>query len=195
MEEKQVTPTKKTSFLKRNAYYFILGTIVLCLALIIGLTSVSKETTNQNDVPVSASKIEFISPVVNATISKNFDADNLQYNSVLNEWAVHKATDYVVAGGESVLACYDGKVESISTNILEGTVITIDHGNNLKSVYKSLDEEVRVQIGDEVKTGQVIGKASASATGETTDTSQVHFEVWKDGSLVDPAGYMQASEK
>ena len=195
MEEKQVTSTKKTSFLKRNAYYFILGAIVLCLALIIGLASIVKSPTNQDDVPANTGKIEFVSPVANATISKGFNADCLQYNKVLNEWSIHKATDYTVASGESVLACYNGKVESISTNILEGTVITIDHGNNLKTVYKSLDEEVKVQVGDEVKTGQVIGKASASATGETTETSQVHFEVWKDGSLVDPAGYMQTSEK
>lgn len=196
MEEKQVTSTKKTSFLKRNAYYFVLGAIVLCLALVIGLASLTGGSTErQDDMPVNTDKIEFVSPVANASISKAYNADNLQYNKVLNEWAIHKATDYSVASGESVLACYNGKVESIRTNILEGTVITIDHGNNLKTVYKSLDEEVKVQIGDEVKTGQVIGKASASATGETTETSQVHFEVWKDGNLVDPAGYLTTSEK
>ena len=191
MEEKQVTSTKKTSFLKRNAYYFILGAIVLCLALIIGLASIANSSAEPEDVPANTSKIEFICPVANATIVKSFNAECLQYNEVLNEWAIHKATDYAVASGESVLACYDGKVESISTNLLEGTVITIDHGNNLKTVYKSLDEEVKVQVGDLVKTGQVIGKASASATGETSQASQVHFEVWKDGNLVDPAGYMQ----
>lgn len=194
MEEK-VTSITKTSFLKKNAYYFILGAIVLSLALIIGLASLTTNSTKQDVEPANTSTIEFVSPVANATISKAFNADCLQYNKVLNEWAIHKATDYTVASGESVLACYNGKVESISTNILDGTVITIDHGNNLKTVYKSLDEEVKVQVGEEVKTGQVIGKASASATGETTETSQVHFEVWKDGSLVDPAGYLSTNEK
>ena len=78
---------------------------------------------------------------------------------------------------------------------MDGTSITINHGNNLKTVYKSLDEDVKVKVGQTVKAGDVIALSSSSASGETTDSSQVHFEVWKEDKLVDPAGYLDLGEK
>ncbi len=199
MEEKQTlnTSSKKTakSFFKKNAYYFVLAGLVLCLALIIGLASVITKPNNQGNVEVNTGKIEFVMPVANATISKGFSATELQYNPALNEWSIHKALDFSVESGANVMACYDGTVVSITKDILDGTVITIDHGNNLKTVYKSLSEDVKVQVSQKVKKGEIIGQASASSSGETTDSSQVHFEVWKDDALVDPAGYIQIDEK
>lgn len=199
MEEKNIgtsTLSKKTikSFFKRNAYYFALVGLIVCLALIIGLTSLVSNQS-QGEVEVNAGKIEFIMPVSNANILKGYKADALQFNEALNEWSIHKAIDLSTENGANVMACYDGIVESIKTDILNGTVITIDHGNNLKSVYKSLAEDVSVVVNQQVKTGEVIGKASNSSTGETTDSAQVHFEVWKDDALVDPAGYIQIESK
>lgn len=199
MENKETlnTSSKKTakSFLKKNAYYFVLAGLVLCLALIIGLASLLTNPTNQGTVETNTGKIEFIMPVANATISKGFSSTELQYNKALNEWSIHKALDFNAEMGANVMACYDGTVVSISKDILDGTVITIDHGDNLKTVYKSLSEDVKVQVNQKVKKGEIIGQASASSTGETTDASQVHFEVWKDDALVDPAGYIQIEEK
>lgn len=200
MDEKQSLNTSSTknktkSFMKKNAYYFALVGLVLCLALVIGLTSLVSNSHNQGNVEVNTGNIEFIMPVANATILKGYNANELQYNKVLNEWSIHKALDLKAENGANVMACYDGKVVSITTDILDGTCITIDHGNNLKTVYKSLSEDVLVKINQEVKTGEIIGKASASSTGETTDSAQVHFEVWKDDALVDPAGYIKMEEK
>lgn len=199
MEEKNIgtsTLSKKTikSFFKRNAYYFALIGLVVCLALVIGLTSLVSNQS-QGEVEVNAGKIEFVMPVSNASVLKGYKADALQYNEALNEWSIHKAMDLSTENGANVVACYDGIVESIKTDILNGTVITIDHGNNLKSVYKSLAEDVSVVVNQQVKTGEIIGKASNSSTGETTDSAQVHFEVWKDDALVDPAGYIQIESK
>lgn len=199
MEEKNIgtsTSSKKTikAFFKRNAYYFALIGLVVCLALIIGLTSLVS-SQNQGEVEVNTGKIEFVMPVSNANITKGYNAGALQYNAVLNEWSIHKALDISTENGANVMACYDGIVESIKTDILNGTVITINHGNNLKSVYKSLAEDVSVVVNQQVKTGEIIGKASTSSTGETTDSAQVHFEVWKDDALVDPAGYIQIESK
>ena len=50
-----------------------------------------------------------------------------------------------------------------------------------------------VKLGDNVKKGDVIGKASNTATSEVSETGEVHFEVWKDGTLVDPASYLDIS--
>lgn len=198
MEEKQtINTSKKTvkNFIKKNAYYLVLAGLVVCLALVVGITSVMVNPKTEGEIEVNTGKIEFVMPVTNATILKNYSATELQYNQALNEWSIHKAMDLCTEIGANVMACYDGTVVNIASDILDGTVITIDHGNNLKTVYKSLSDDVNVKLNQQVKKGDVIGTASNSSTGETTDSAQVHFEVWKDGALVDPAGYIQIEEK
>ena len=69
-----------------------------------------------------------------------------------------------------------------------------NHGNGLKTTYSSLDQNTNVKIGDAVKKGDIIGSASNTATSETTDSGEVHFEVWKDGTLVDPSSYLNIGE-
>lgn len=196
-ENRTLNTSKKTakSFIKKNAYYFVLAGLVLCLALIIGLTSIVVNPDNEGEVEVNSGKIEFVMPVANATVLKNYSATELQYNKALNEWSIHKAMDLSTEIGANVVACYDGTVVNIASDILDGTVITIDHGNNLKTVYKSLSEDVKVELNQQVKKGEIIGRASSSSTGEATDSAQVHFEVWKDDALVDPAGYIQIEGK
>ena len=199
MEENTSKKTKIKLFFKRNAYYITLGGIVAVLALVIGLSTISLGSTNtktevQEDLPVSSTAIEFVSPVESALITKGYSATELQYTAALNEWSIHKALDFSAMSGENVRACYAGIVENISSNILDGTIITINHGNNLKTVYKSLADDVNVSVGDSVTTGMVIAKAGF-ASGETQESSQVHFEVWKDDKLVDPAGYLNISGK
>ena len=77
--------------------------------------------------------------------------------------------------------------------MLTGTVVEIDHGNGLKTTYGSLDSNVTVKLGQSVARGDIIGKASNTATAETSTEGEVHFEVWKDGNLVDPASYLDMS--
>ncbi len=63
-----------------------------------------------------------------------------------------------------------------------GISIVIDHGNGVTTTYGHLSE-VRVEEGDEVEIGQVIG--IGGNTGISTGP-HLHFEVRKDGDTVDP---------
>lgn len=194
MEENTSKTKGIKAFFKRNAYYLALGGMITALALVVGLSAITANADNNSEnQPVNTTAIEFVSPVANASVLKGYSATELQYNAVLNEWSIHKAVDFSAEANANVYACYDGTVENVSTNLIDGTVITINHGNNLKTVYKSLDENVSVSIGDQVRAGDIIAKAASTANGETTETSQVHFEVWKDDNLVDPAGYLDLS--
>lgn len=195
MEENKSKTKGVKAFFKRNAYYLALGGMITALALVVGLSATANVDNSSKDQPVNTTAIEFVSPVANATVLKGYSATELQYDAMLNEWSIHKAVDFSADVSANVYACYDGTVENVSTNVIDGTVVTINHGNNLKTVYKSLDENVNVAVGDKVRAGDIIAKASASTNGETAETSQVHFEVWKDDNLVDPAGYLDLADK
>ena len=199
--ENNTTSKKKSGFreaIKRYGYYIALVGLILLLALMIVLTSVNASTQTVDNEPAretNAEVITFSSPILNATISKGYSDTELQYNSALNTWQLHKAIDFTADIGTDVLAVYDGKVTSVSTNLLTGTSVTIDHGNNLCTVYSSLDKNTNVKVGDVVLKGDVIGKASNTATSEVESEGEVHFEVWKDGTQVDPANYLDISTK
>ena len=179
--------------LKKYGYYIALAVLVTILAIAIILTSGAVSREAEEVEPTNANAIIFSSPILNGTISKGYSASELQYNKTLNVWELHKGLDYQVAIGTDVLAVYDGTVKSIKTNLLEGTIIEIDHGNGLITTYGSLDSNTFVKVGDVVQTGDVIGKASNTATGEVSEEGEVHFEVWKDGSVVDPSNYLDIS--
>ena len=196
MENENLGVSKKKNmknYLKKYGYYIALALLVVFLAVAIIVTSTLSEDPKENTVPTNAGVITFTSPVMNGTVLKGYSDTELQYNKTLNVWEVHKAVDFAAEIGMDVFAAYDGKVTSISTNLLTGTVVEIDHGNGLKTTYGSLDSNVTVKLGQSVARGDIIGKASNTATAETSTEGEVHFEVWKDGNLVDPASYLDMS--
>ena len=196
MENENIKVSKKKNmknYLKKYGYYIALALLVVFLAVAIIVTSTLAESPQENTVPTNAGVITFTSPVMNGTVLKGYSDTELQYNKTLNVWEVHKAVDFAADIGTDVLAAYDGKVTNISTNLLTGTVVEIDHGNGLKTTYGSLDSNVTVKLGQSVARGDIIGKASNTATAETSTEGEVHFEVWKDGNLVDPASYLDMS--
>ena len=197
MENENISTEKKKfsvmEVLKKYGYYIAIAVLVTILAIAIIVTSGVATTEVEEVEPTNANVIAFSSPVLNGKISKGYSATELQYNKNLNVWELHQGLDYKVAVGTDVIAVYDGTVKSIKTNLLEGTVVEIDHGNNLVTTYKSLDSKTNVKVGDVVKKGDVIGKASNTATGEVSEEGEVHFEVWKDGNIVDPSNYLDIS--
>ena len=181
-------------YLKKYSYYFALGGLILFLSVAIIITGAMAGKT-EDSTPTSGGIISFDLPVMNGTVLKGYSDTELQYNGVINTWEVHKAVDFYAEIGSNVHAVYDGTVTNITTNLLDGTVVTIDHGDGLVTTYGSLSSSVNVNVGDVVAKGDIIGTASNTATAETSNDGQVHFEVWKDGAQVDPAGFLQIEEK
>ena len=124
MENENTKSTNKkisvAGILKKYGYYFVLVILVALLALAIVLTSISAGS-KPSVKPTSTQTISFGSPILNGTISKGYSDTELQYNKALNVWEAHKGLDYTADVGTDVLAVYDGKVTSITTNLLLGT--------------------------------------------------------------------------
>ena len=172
---------------KRYGALGVACVVSLALALGIGLGV-------QKGEPVSTSSIQFALPMTDAVIVKDYADDKLQLNESLNRWEIHLAVD-LSSENDAVFSIYDGIVDSVESNSLDGCVVTISHSDGFVSVYSSLNEDVKVSEGDSVKKGQQIGNASNSATNESKDGAHLHFVLMKDGVEVDPNNYLDLQNK
>lgn len=103
----------------------------------------------------------------------------------------HKGVDLAARMNTPVLAAAYGKVIT-AKEVLQGfenygTVVVIDHGHGVKSLYSHLNT-LEVAEGDWVAPGQMV--ARVGTTGRSTGP-HLHFEVLKDGERVDPADYFE----
>lgn len=135
-------------------------------------------------------KLEFVSPV-NGEIIKDFAMDNLIYSNTLEEWTTHPGIDIKAEKTSIVTASENGIVESIKNDPRYGLTITISHNNGFKTIYSNLLTTEFVTENEEVEKGETIGTIGESASFEIADTSHLHFEMYKDGELVNPTIYFR----
>ena len=69
-----------------------------------------------------------------------------------------------------------------------GKKIVIDHGNGFETTYAHLDEH-KAKPGQEVQAGDII--ALSGRSGNAT-TPHLHYEIRKNGKLVNPGDYLPA---
>ena len=99
----------------------------------------------------------------------------------------HYGTDIVAAANEVVKSTLSGTVTLASWTLETGYVIQIQHDNNLISVYKH-NAELLKHMGDRVKAGEPI--AIIGNSGELTTGPHLHFELWYNGTPLDPEEYI-----
>lgn len=123
------------------------------------------------------------------TVTKEY-SQMAVYSETMGDWRAHTGIDYAAEEGTVVKCVYDGKVARIYEDKLWGHTIEILHEGNLKSVYKNLNGETEIVVGQEVKEGQAIGKAGKSAVIESFETPHIHFELWQDDIVINPESYL-----
>ena len=99
----------------------------------------------------------------------------------------HYGVDIVGPENEPIKATLDGTVILATWSSETGYTITVQHTNNLISVYKH-NSVLLKKVGDYVKAGEAI--AIIGNSGEQTSGPHLHFELWYNGSAIDPQGYM-----
>ena len=132
--------------------------------------------------------MKFGLPVANGSVIRESSLASLVYMPSLNMWKTHNGVDFAATENAPVLSIANGKVTDVQTTTLEGVVVTVDHGEGIVSVYKSL-ASASVKPGDEVKIGGEIGKAGTMLT-ENSDGYHVHLEMTVNGELTDPLEYV-----
>lgn len=140
-------------------------------------------------------KVSFILPVDNATVLTDYTATSVVFNKTLNVYTGHLAIDFAAEAGTPVKVVYDGVIESVETSYLTGTTVTVKHGDNLKTVYNSIEADESLVAGAKVTQGQTIGTVSDNNKQEYKDGAHLHFEVYEDGKKISPYKYLAVSEK
>lgn len=142
------------------------------------------------DEDVEASKTleksrKMILPVEGKVLTE-YTKDALIYSSTLESWVGHKAIDIGVKEGTPVVAALDGLIKEVYEDELWGIVIVIDHGNELQTKYSNLSTKEMVKVGVNVKQGDHISKVGKTAKIEMLMEPHLHFEMIKDGKIIDP---------
>ena len=152
------------------------------------------DSSGKTDTPTET-KIVFAMPVSNYTVTKDFTSATVVYNKTLGVYTGHMGIDFAAEAGEKVSAAYGGTVASVTTSYLEGTTVTIDHGNGLKTVYNSIDVDDDIVVGKVVAKGQNIGTVSDNNRQEYKDGPHLHFETILNDLKIDPQTYLMIPTK
>lgn len=98
----------------------------------------------------------------------------------------HKGVDLAAPYGSAILASASGVVTTSRYSASAGNYIVIAHGNGISTVYMHASA-LLVSVGESVEQGEVIAKVGS--TGYSSG-NHLHFGVIKNGSYVDPLGYI-----
>lgn len=133
---------------------------------------------------------DYYSLPLGTDILKDYSPTVPSYNATLGDWRTHGGVDFSAPDGSQVKAIAYGTVKAIYEDTLYGTVIEIDHGNDVTAKYCGMNKNaLEVKAGDTVESGTLIGYLG-SVPCEKTDLSHLHFEIYYKGENVDPITLM-----
>ena len=138
------------------------------------------DNMNQNQI----NEDTLSSPIGSTTVNSKFG----------ERWGrMHAGVDLKADSGTQIKSPLDGEV--IDAGIKQdncGGTIYIQHADGIKTRYCHC-KQVNVNKGDKVNKGDVVG-LSGGAPGDVgrgrSDGAHLHFEVYKDGKVVDPEEYL-----
>lgn len=149
-----------------------------------------------DDIPVVNTEEVIVRPYTNGDVKivKNYydyqgDASG-QENSIVyygNTYMQNSGVDYGMDLEFEVVSILDGTVIEVVDDEIMGKTIKIKHSNDLISVYQSMGS-VDVKVDDVVTQGMVIGK-SGEANVSPELGNHLHFELYHQGSVVNPENY------
>lgn len=131
-------------------------------------TSNFTPSNSANELPWST----IFFPPVKGVITNSFDPAHGHYG-----------TDIVTPDNETVHASLDGTIILANWTIETGYTIQIQHNHNYITVYRHL-KKITKNSGDKVSAGDIIGYYGN--TGEISFGPHLHFEIWHNGTPVDP---------
>jgi murein DD-endopeptidase MepM/ murein hydrolase activator NlpD len=123
-------------------------------------------------------------PVANAWMTSRF---GYRKDPFTGRTEFHSGLDFAAPTGSKVSSVAAGIVNWAGRHPEYGNMVEVKHSDGLVTRYAHNKSNL-VKAGDVVKKGQII--ALSGSTGRST-APHVHFEVYKNGRVVDPASYIR----
>ena len=145
-------------------------------------SSPEKSSVVLSDIELKESKFtrsldnQYFVPPVTGVISAPF-----------NRLEKHIGVDILAPKGTAIKSITSGVVISSDFTVATGNTITIQHPNNLISVYRH-NSALLKNRGEKVSAGEAI--AIIGNTGELTDGPHLHFELWYNGTAINPENFI-----
>ena len=169
-----------------------------------GVKEVTYRIREQNGIPIGKSIEEevIIKEVKNNIVTKGtkvipsrgsgsftWPAEGGYISSKMgSRWgSVHRGIDIARPSGFDIKAADNGVVISSGKDGTYGNKVVVDHKNGFQTTYAHL-ASIKVQNGQTVSAGTKLGVMGS--TGRSTGI-HLHFEVRKNGSLVNPLNYLK----
>lgn len=148
------------------------------------VTEKATETTTQEATePVEVfSNDSYIYPLT-GDIDRAFSMSPV-YDETMEDWRIHKGTDFACEPGADVASIGNGKVVKVISDPSWGYCIEVDYGDFIAR-YCGMEQGTTVIIDDTVSKGDIIGKVG-SIPCESKQESHLHFEIVRSGALEDP---------
>lgn len=188
---------------------FLVPLLIVAFTLKSDMSEVEVETPSNtiieyydDTIPVISENNYIGSPYLDSTVTvgkKFYDykgEEESQENSLVQEentYYQNTGMDFVKEEAFDVITIADGTVTLVKEDDLVGKMIEIEHKNGLISIYQSLSE-IKVQKGDLVTQGQVIGKSGTNEMDKELG-NHLHFEIYENGSSVNPEFYINKEYK
>lgn len=139
--------------------------------------------------PATATASVFTWPV-KGEVLRDHAVETLSYDRTMGDWRTHDGIDIACDVGAQVKAPAGGTVADLYTDDMMGMTVVILHADGVVSTCSNLEWVPTVEIGDTVRTGDIIGSVGETAISESREASHLHLSMTKDGVSVDPLDYL-----
>lgn len=125
------------------------------------------------------------SPMHDAEITSGFGR---RVDPFRKRWAAHNGIDFAGPVGSEIFSTADGTVAHAGRKGAYGNLVVIEHAHGISTYYGHLSA-IKVQEGDVVKRGQLVG--IQGSTGRSTG-AHLHYEIHVDGEPRNPSVFLEA---
>lgn len=119
-----------------------------------------------------------------------YSMDTTIYFQTLDQYKCNPGMMIQAAEGAEVSNVFNGKVTSVKKDDKLGNLVTVDIGGGYQVQYGQL-EEVKLQKGDSVDTGMIIGKVAAPTDFFAKEGTNLYFALTKDKKPINPMDYLK----
>jgi murein DD-endopeptidase MepM/ murein hydrolase activator NlpD len=165
-------------------------------AIILGDSTIKFKPSSQNSINKNNFNFQLVSGNLWEVV-KNFlnthiqNADNSFFIKPVNGYisqefnpeSGHFGIDYAVNVGTPIYASANGYVIFSDFTVNEGYMIILVHNEGYVTVYKHCSSLIK-SVREVVVQGEVI--ALSGNTGKLSSGPHLHFEIWKDGQVLNP---------